>query len=140
MSNAIKTENNGSAPELTPKITAEHSEAYSEDGFWQKIKTFAQKIGASGLYYALVLYYMWDDPKISATDKTLIIAALGYLILPVDLIPDVMPMIGFSDDISAMVMVLKKLKGSLTEEHREQATQKLREWFPTADPIDLSFL
>ena len=123
-----------------PNATPEHSAAYSQEGFWTKIKDFAQKIGSTGLYYALVLYYMWEDPKIPATTKTLIIAALGYLIFPVDVIPDIMPIVGFSDDITVMVTALKTLKNSITSEHCEQATAKLLEWFPNAQPVDLSLL
>jgi len=125
-----------SAPEPTP----EHAASYSEAGFWDKIKSFAQKIGSTGLYYALLLYYMAQDPLVPAADKALIVAALGYLIFPIDIIPDFLLGVGYSDDISVMVMALKKLKSSIRDEHRAQATQKLREWFPRAEPADLSFL
>ena len=123
-----------------PEPTSEHAASYSEGGFWQKVRDYAEKIGATGLYYALLLYYMAQDPKVPATDKAIIVAALGYLIFPVDFIPDLLPFVGYSDDISVMVMALKKLRSSIRDEHHAQAAQKLREWFPNASPADVSFL
>ena len=64
---------------------------YSESGFWNKVKKVALKAGAKVIYVALILYYELADPNVSPKEKAIIIGALGYFILPLDLIPDAIP-------------------------------------------------
>lgn len=123
-----------------PKELSGHSESYSEDSFWDKVKAFAQKIGSTGLYYALVLYYMTRDDKVPLPQKAIIMGALGYLILPIDVIPDAILGIGFSDDIGVMFTALKAVKDNITLEHLELAEAKLKEWFPQAEIPNSDFL
>ena len=58
---------------------------YSESGFWNKVKKVALKAGAKVIYVALILYYELADPNVSPKEKAIIIGALGYFILPLDL-------------------------------------------------------
>ena len=80
---------------------------YSEEGFQNKIKKYALKIGAKAIYIALLLYYA--IPNVSLIDKTIIIGSLGYFISPFDLIPDFIPVIGYLDDIGALTFAFYKL-------------------------------
>ena len=123
-----------------PKIIPSHADSYSEDGFWKKVRAFALKIGSTGLYYALVLYYMTLDEKVPLPQKAIIVGALGYLILPIDVIPDAIIGVGFTDDIGVMFTALKAVKDNVTLEHLEQAEAKLREWFPNAEVPSADFL
>ena len=117
-----------------------HQESYSEEGFWDKVKTFAQKLGSTGLYYALVLYYMTLDDKVPLQQKAIIMGALGYLILPLDVIPDAFLGVGFSDDIGVMLTALRAVKDNITVEHLESAERKLKEWFPSVNTPNADFL
>ena len=54
----------------------------------------------------------------------MIIGALGYLILPTDLIPDLLPAVGYADDLSALIAVFNRVKINITDEIKEKARQK----------------
>ena len=71
------------------------------------------------------------DRKVPLQHKAYIIGALGYFILPFDLIPEsVLPIIGFTDDVAVMTFVLKMVKDSITPEIRRKADQKILDLFP----------
>ena len=77
---------------------------------------------------------MLSDERVSLAHKTIIMGALGYLILPLDAIPDVMMGIGLTDDAGVMLAALRAVSSSVTPEHIRLAETKLREWFPSAQP------
>ena len=108
---------------------------YSESGFWDKVKKVAGKAGAKVIYVALILYYELTDPNVSPKEKAIIIGALGYFILPLDLVPDAIPVLGFTDDLAALMAAYTYVKGHLTPEVKFKAKSKLREWF-TDEPLD----
>ena len=62
-------------------------------------------------------------------DKAIIIGALGYLISPLDVIPDAIPIAGLGDDVAVLLYVLHKIKGDLTDEVKQRAYDKLSKWF-----------
>ena len=126
-----------SVPEIPD--TSEHGEHYSEISFWDKIKNFAAKVGGQGIYYALILYYVLVDDETPSSQKGIIIGALGYFIFPLDLIPDLVPLVGFTDDIAAITAALKVIWSSVKPIHLEQAAQKTKEWFPGFEATDPKF-
>jgi len=102
---------------------------YSPSSFREKLKMYGGKAGLKVVYPALLLYYMLNDPDISLKNKLYLAGALGYFIFPADAIPDFAPLIGFTDDISVLFLTLSLLKENITDKHREQASEKLKEWF-----------
>ena len=78
---------------------------------------------------ALLLYYVLISRDVSVKDKGLIIGALGYLILPLDLIPDFIPVAGFADDAAALAAVLKMVASNVTPEIEARAKAKANELF-----------
>ncbi|MBO7315922.1 MAG: DUF1232 domain-containing protein [Paludibacteraceae bacterium] len=102
---------------------------YSDSGFWGKLAKFALKIGEPVVYNALLLFYLLKSPNCPVQQKTLILGALGYLIFPVDLIPDAILLLGFTDDAGALATVIKVVKNNITPEVENQAKEKLAEWF-----------
>ena len=68
----------------------------------------------------------------SKADKAKIYGA-GYFILPLDLIPDVIPVIGYTDDLVALVWALRTVYSNITPEIECKAKQKLFEWFDRVD-------
>lgn len=101
---------------------------YSDNRFWKKVERVAKKVGATVLLPVFTLYYMLQDDKVSLQHKAYIVGALGYFILPIDLIPDgILPVIGFTDDIAVMTLVLKLVKDSITPEIKALANARVSE-------------
>ena len=94
---------------------------YNEDSFWRKLRQIASVVGRKVLYPALQLHYLLQDNHVPIKAKTMIIGALGYLILPTDLMPDFIPALGFTDDLTAIMVVLRALNKYITPEINERA-------------------
>lgn len=107
---------------------------FSESKFWDKLKKEAVKAGATVIYIALMLYYVLVSRRVSLRDKALIVGALGYLILPTDLIPDLLPAIGYSDDLTALVTVFNVVKHNIDDDIRQRAQSKVRELLGKVSP------
>ena len=114
---------------------------YDENAFWEKLKKFARKAGIKVSYGALLLFYVLKSPGTSTKDRAKILGALGYFILPIDLIPDFIPIAGFTDDLAALTWGVYCVIKSITPEVKAQAAAKLHEWFGPFDDkmLDLFF-
>ncbi len=110
---------------------------FSVESFWTKVKDVAKKAGVKVIYAALVLFYELTDPNIDAKEKAVIIGALGYFILPIDLIPDAIPVVGFTDDLAALVAAYKFVRHNITPEVEAKAKAKLAEWFGGVDEREI---
>ncbi|WP_431731879.1 YkvA family protein [Bacillus timonensis] len=109
---------------------------YSEEKFWEKLKKFALRAGHSVVYTALLLYYVLQKPNLPAKARVTILAALGYFIFPVDLIPDLAVGIGFTDDLGALGVALFQVAMHIDEDVKAKAKAKLVDWF--GDDVDTS--
>jgi uncharacterized membrane protein YkvA (DUF1232 family) len=119
-----------------PKINSmdnNYSSYYNEKSLFAKIKKFSISAGQQVIYVVLLLYYLMKSPHVDVKTKLTIAAALGYFILPTDAIPDLAPLIGFTDDLGVLIFVLLQISKSITPEIRLQARQKLAEWFSQVD-------
>ena len=65
--------------------------------------------------------------------RLIILGALGYFILPIDLIPDFIPLIGLGDDTAVLIAALGRLYGVVDENIKAQAHKKMRDWFGIED-------
>lgn len=110
--------------QFTIETAPQYERHYNEDSFWRKLRKHAGKWGEKLLLPAMMLYCMMKSPKVSLRDKTIILGALGYLILPIDAVPDFIPMLGIVDDISAIMLVLKTLNKDITPEIRKEAREQ----------------
>lgn len=79
-------------------------------------------------YWALVVYYALQSPALPRKDKAKIIAALAYLILPFDILPDAIPVIGVVDDAAILWAVLRLLV-VIDDSIKAQAAERVRQWF-----------
>lgn len=125
---------------LTSNDLPQFERHYSEDGFWKKLSRIASKAGVKVVYYALVLFYTLSDENTPARYKAIIAGALGYLILPMDLIPDFFPFAGMADDWAALLAAVSYVTGAITPATKARAQLKLREWFPKAAEQDFGDL
>lgn len=120
-----------------PQNIESYQSNYSESGLWKKVKSVAKKAGIKTIYMVLLLHYVLKSPDVPLEDKARIYGALGYFILPIDLIPDFIPAVGYSDDVAALAFALHAVWKNVTPEIKEQAQRKLREWFGSFDPYEL---
>lgn len=107
----------------------EYKDKFTKNGFIEKISRIAKRAGVKMVYAALVLYYTLENDKVSVKDKAIIIGALGYLISPLDMMPDAIPIAGLSDDLAVLIYVLHKVWGEVSDEVKEKAKEKLATWF-----------
>ncbi len=106
-----------------------YSDKFSAKGFVEKISRIAKRAGSKLVYLALVLYYTLQSKNVSVKDKALIIGALGYLISPLDVIPDAIPIVGLGDDLSVLVYVINKIWVDVPDDVKAKAKERLSEWF-----------
>lgn len=102
---------------------------FSENSFWDKTKNFAKVAGKIVLEPALKLYYSAQDSDTPIWAKTTVYSGLGYFISPIDAIPDVTPIIGYSDDLGVLVAAIAAVAAYIKSEHAIKAKEKLKQWF-----------
>ncbi len=121
-------------------MSENYQQHYSDESFRSKLKGYAKTAGLQVVYAALLLYYLMKNPKTSIKAKITIAAALGYFILPTDAIPDLAPIIGFSDDLGVLIFALSQLSGHITPEIKANARKQLLSWFNQADESEMDKL
>ena len=121
-----------------PQNLEKYRGSYSECGLMNKLSAVARKAGVKAVYAVLLLYYALQSPNTSTKDKSIIYGALGYFILPLDLVPDFIPLAGFGDDLGALVWAISRVVANITDEVREKARLKLRDWFGDYDQQELN--
>lgn len=102
---------------------------YSDASFGEKLKHVAKVAGKKVVYPALLLHYMLKSDGIPSKAKLILSAALGYFILPIDFIPDFAPLLGFSDDLGVLALIIRQMTVYVTPEIRAQAREHLRKCF-----------
>ena len=106
-----------------------YSSKFSQSDFVEKIARIAKRAGAKLVYAALILYYTLQSDKISKTNKAMIIGALGYMISPLDVVPDAIPIAGLTDDLAVLLFVLKKVWTEIDPDIQLKAKERLSKWF-----------
>ena len=101
------------------KANSSYKSAYSKKSFWEKITNLSDTY-TELKYKAILLWLLLKDDEVPILVKTSIIAALGYLITPIDLIPDFFPG-GLIDDGAVIAGVLKLADSYVTYGMQEEA-------------------
>ena len=115
-----------------------YANKFSQSEFVEKISRIAKRAGSKLVYAALILYYTLQSDSVSKTDKAIIIGALGYMISPLDVIPDAIPIAGLTDDFAVLIYVLKKVWTDVDPSILEQAKEKLSKWFDEEEICDIT--
>jgi uncharacterized membrane protein YkvA (DUF1232 family) len=113
---------------------------YSDASFWDKLKRYSKIAGMKVVYPALLLQYLMKSDDVPLKAKLILSAALGYFILPIDFIPDFAPLLGFTDDLGVLLLILRQMAVYITPEIRDQARAHLRKWFGETDTAQLDLL
>ncbi|MBQ7704389.1 MAG: DUF1232 domain-containing protein [Selenomonadaceae bacterium] len=106
-----------------------YADKYSEQGLFDKITGSVKKAGLSVIYKALQLFYVAKNPNVPMKIRAAIIAPLGYFISPVDLIPDLMPVVGFGDDAAVIALAMAAAHMYITEDVKQRAKDTIRKMF-----------
>lgn len=106
-----------------------HSADYSDAAFLQKALKFAKVIGKEALHKAFKLYYVLQKPELPQKTKMIIMGALAYLVLPADLIPDVLPVVGYSDDFAVIAYAFWQALPYMDEEVDAKADKMMQKIF-----------
>ena len=139
-SNNAAPPNNENSDCPVPADLSKYESEFSFDNLMNKIKESAKKAGLKAIYMALLLYYALESPTISTVDKAIIYGALGYFICPIDIIPDILPFIGLTDDIAVLAWAFSRVKRNVTDMTREKAKTKLKIWFGNYDESEIDDL
>lgn len=107
----------------------EFEKEFSDDGFWDKTKNYARVAGEAVLEPALKLYYSAQDSDTPAWAKTTVYGALGYFVSTIDAIPDITPIVGYTDDLGVLVAATAAVAVHIKNEHAEKAKETLKQWF-----------
>ena len=90
-----------------------------ERRFWRKLRRALGHLPLAETF--LSAFYAAIDPKTPAGAKAILLGAIGYFIIPIDMIPDVMGALGYSDDLAVLLAAIRAVEGSITDIHREKA-------------------
>lgn len=105
---------------------------YSEVSFWKKVMRVTKKAGQEVIEKALMLYYAAQNPEMPSWARKTVYGALAYFILPLDAVPDILPGVGFVDDLGALAAAIATVMMYITPEVRDKAKEKVAELFGKA--------
>ena len=115
--------------QITEKELQKYEQHYNESSFLDKVTKYGKLIGINALYKAVQLWFVMQKPDVPATTKAVIMGALGYLIAPLDFLPDLMPVLGYTDDFVAITFALIKVQGYIDEEVERKSKHLLAKIF-----------
>ncbi|RLD40294.1 MAG: hypothetical protein DRI89_12305 [Bacteroidetes bacterium] len=104
-----------------PKKIQDYTKHYSENDLFKKLKKASGSLGSHVLYYVLMLYFLIADKTIPMKVRLAFVAALGYFILPTDLVADFLPVIGYTDDMALLTFVIGNATNYISPEIKEKA-------------------
>jgi len=123
---------------MSDQFQNEYTKAFSEESFWDKVQKFALSAGIKVVYAGLLLFYALKEPATPAWAKAVILGALGYFISPIDVIPDIVPVAGYTDDLGVLVLALVSVAMFINDNVKSQARKKVMDWFPNAAEAEFS--
>jgi uncharacterized membrane protein YkvA (DUF1232 family) len=94
-------------------------------GLWTTVKRAARAIPF--LEDVIAAWFCAIDPTTPRRVRLTLLAALAYFVAPIDLLPDVLPLLGFSDDAGVLMAAIALVGSHITDEHRARARRALAE-------------
>ena len=115
--------------QITEKELQKYEQHYNDSSFLDKVTKYGKLIGITALYKAVQLWFVLQKPDVPAGTKAVIMGALGYLIAPLDFLPDLLPVLGYTDDMVAITFALIKVQGYIDEEVERKSKKLLTKIF-----------
>ncbi|HHP0464843.1 TPA: YkvA family protein [Vibrio harveyi] len=100
-------------------------QAPDEKTFWRKMKNSVKKAGEEIAVMGIKSWLAMADSNTNVRHKAILGGALAYFVLPTDMVPDVLAGVGFTDDMAALTLAANSVGNAITDEHEEQAREKL---------------
>jgi uncharacterized membrane protein YkvA (DUF1232 family) len=111
----------------TDEIAAMRKLARAEDSLGVQLFALLKK-AAKSLPFAEDAVAAWHcarDPNTPARVRFILISALAYFVLPIDAVPDLLPILGFTDDAAVIAAAIATVASAMKPEHREKARETL---------------
>ncbi|MFT5165984.1 MAG: uncharacterized membrane protein YkvA (DUF1232 family) [Saprospiraceae bacterium] len=115
----------------------EYIKSFTELGMWNKISQYASKAGQQTVYTVLLLFYAFKRKDTPLWARNIIIGTIGYFISPIDALPDLTPIIGYTDDIGVLSFGLVTIACYVNIEVKTKARTQLKKWFKNYNEADL---
>lgn len=116
-----------------PKNVEKYQYNYTESKLLRKLSSAARWAGAKVVYAVLLLYYVLRSDEVPLKEKSKILGTLGYFILPTDMVLDFIPLLGYSDDMAALLWALHSVATNITPQIKQQAKKRLGELLESYD-------
>lgn len=109
----------------------------SLDFMLRMLKDTVSRAGVQVAYGALLLLYAYKRPETSGWAKRIVLGTIAYVLAPIDAIPDLSPLFGFTDDVGVLLFGIVNIAGYINEEVKVAAKKQLGRWmhFEEADLI-----
>lgn len=107
----------------------EKPKSFLESKLWKKLNKVALRVGMKVVYPVVLLYYLFKSKDVPLRAKSLITGALTYFIMPLDGLPDFLPILGYTDDLSLLIATLSQMKKYVNPEILGLTRTKIEQWF-----------
>src|SRR5690606_23443762 len=109
-----------------------YARTYSESGLRRKLARYARAAGEEVVEKVLWLFYAAQSPATPRWAKTAIYGALGYFIFPLDVIPDLAPLVGYTDDLGVLAAALTTVAFYINDDIKARTRVQMEKWFGPA--------
>lgn len=111
------------------QVANEAQKHYSDEKFVAKIQRVGMDLGFKALHAATTLFVALKSPNLPNAQKLIIVGALGYLILPIDVVADFLPVVGLADDAFVIIKAVMSVYKHVDEDMEQEAHDLLKKWF-----------
>lgn len=115
------------------KIDPKYRKYFKPEHFLSFVSESIKKLGIQLSYACLLLFYALKDGKVPAWAKRVIIGVLGYVVAPIDAVPDITPFVGFTDDLGLAMFGLVTIACYINDDIRSKAKSTITHWYNEVD-------
>lgn len=94
-----------------------------QEMFWKKLRDNARRIPFASELVAV--WFCASDPRTPVKVKAILLGAVAYFLLPVDLIPDFVLGLGYTDDLAVLAAAVRAVRPWISDDHRARAREAL---------------
>lgn len=114
-----------------------YQKSFSSGKLFLNLPKYLKALGIKSIYTVLLLFNAYQRKETPAWAKNIILGTLGYLLSPIDGIPDVTPFLGFTDDMGVLSFGLVSIACYINDDVRVSARKQLGKWFKQFDEESL---